>query len=90
MHERGLAGIELLAELANGFEERQALDITDGAANFTQHEVSIAVIGEDEVFDGVGDVRDHLDRSAEIIAAALFGDDLLIDAACGDVVGLRR
>jgi hypothetical protein len=33
-------------------------------------------------------VRDHLHRGAEIIATALFGDDLLVDAAGGDVVGL--
>jgi hypothetical protein len=38
------------------------------------------------VFDLVGDVRDHLHRLAEVVAAALLGDDLLVDAAGGQVV----
>jgi hypothetical protein len=35
-------------------------------------------------------VRNDLDGRAEIIAPALLGDDLLINAPCGDVVGLAR
>ncbi len=89
MHERGLAGIELLAELADRLEERQALDVAHRAADFAQHEIGVAMIGEDEFLDRVGDVRDHLHGGAEIIAAPLLGDDFLIDAAGGDVVGLR-
>ena len=38
------------------------------------------------VLDGVGDVGDHLHRRAEEIAVPLLGDQLLIDAAGGDVV----
>ena len=37
----------------------------------------------------VGDVRDHLHRGAEIVAAPLLGDHLGIDAPGGGVVGLR-
>ena len=33
-------------------------------------------------------MRDHLDGGAEIVAAPLLGDDVLIDAAGGDVVRL--
>ena len=40
----------------------------------------------DEVLDGVGDVRDDLDGGAEIVAAPLLGEDVLVDAAGGDVV----
>ena len=39
-------------------------------------------------FDFVGDVRNHLHGLAQVIAAALAGDDLFVDAAGGDVVGL--
>ena len=35
-------------------------------------------------------VRNDLDGRAEIIAAALLRDDVLVDAARGDVVGLGR
>ncbi len=41
---------------------------------------------EDEFLDRVGDVRNDLHRAAEIIAAPLLGDDVLIDAAGGDIV----
>ena len=44
----------------------------------------------DSFFDGgldfVGDVRNHLHGLAQIIAAALALDDLLVDAAAGQVV----
>ena len=43
----------------------------------------------DEILDRVGDVRNDLDGGAEIIAAPLLGDDVLIDAAGGDVVAVR-
>ena len=36
--------------------------------------------------DFVGHVRNHLHGFAEIVAAALFGDDLLVDAAGGPVI----
>jgi hypothetical protein len=35
-------------------------------------------------------VRNHLHGGAEIVAAPLLGDDVLVDAAGGDVVGLAR
>ena len=35
-------------------------------------------------------MRNHLDRGAEIVAAPLLGQDVLIDAAGGDVVLLGR
>ena len=55
-------------ELADGLEERQAFDVADGAADFAQHEVDIVRIGLHEILDGVGDVRNHLQRRAQIIA----------------------
>ena len=37
-------------------------------------------------FDFVGDVRNHLHRLAQVIAAALLSDDLLVDASGSPVV----
>ena len=37
-------------------------------------------------FDFVGDVRNHLDGLAEVIAAPLFGENGFVDAAGGPVV----
>ena len=77
---------QLVAELADRFEERQALDVADRAADLHQHEVVAVVAVADEILDGVGDVRDDLDGGAEIVAAPLLGQDVLVDAAGGDVV----
>ena len=51
---------------------------------------TVVGVGEREFLDRVGDVRDDLDGRAEIVAAPLLGDDVAIDAAGGDVVGLAR
>ncbi len=77
---------QIVAELPDRLEERQALDVADGAADLAQHEIEVVVALADEVLDGVGDVRDHLDGGAEIVAAPLLGEDVLVDAAGGDVV----
>ncbi len=81
-----MAARQIVAELADRLEERQALDIADGAADLDQHEIDAVVALEDEVLDRVGDVRNHLHRRAEIVAPPLLGDQLLIDAPGGDVV----
>ena len=78
---------QFVAELADRFEERQAFDVADRAADLHQHEIDVVVALADEILDGVGDVRDHLDGGAEIVAAPLLGEDVLVDAAGGDVVG---
>ena len=65
-------GSEIVAELADRLQERQALDVADGAANFDQHEIEVcAESRSDHVLDGVGDVRDHLHRSPQVVAAPL-------------------
>ena len=72
----GVAARQLVAELADGLEERQALDVADRAADLDQHEVDALVAGsEHELLDGVGDVRDHLHGGAEVVAAPLLGED---------------
>src|SRR5215472_979406 len=77
---------QFLAHLADGFEKRQRLDITDGAADFNQSHVYILRHFLHRGFDFVGYVRKHLDGLAQVIAAALLGDDLLVNAAGGPIV----
>ena len=81
-----VAARQIVAELADRLEERQALDVADRAADLDEHEVDPLVAVEDEVLDGVGHMRDHLHRRAEKLAVTLLGDQLLIDASRGDVV----
>ena len=79
----------LLADLADRLEEGQALDVAHRAADLDEHEVVRVVAVEHERLDGVGDVRDHLDRGAEIVAAPLLGDDVEVDPPRRHVVGAR-
>src|SRR5215471_480190 len=88
--EGGRAARQLIAELANGFEEGQTLDVADRATNLAQNEIDAFIAGCDEGLDRVGDVRNDLHGRTQIVAPALFGNYLLVDAACGDVVGLAR
>ena len=87
---------ELVAELADRFEERQALDVADRAADLAQHEILVAEVGLDPFLDRVGDVRDDLDGGAEIVAAALLGDHVGIDlpvvtlSVCGAETPVKR
>ncbi len=82
------AGGQIVAELADRLEERQAFDVADRAADLDEHEVDALVAAGDELLDGVGDVRDHLHGAAEEGAATLLGEDVLVDAPGGDVVRL--
>ena len=84
----GVFARQVVLDLSDRFEERQSLDIADSAADLTQHEVKAVIVVEDEVLDGVGYVRNHLDGRAEVVAASLLGEDVLIDAPGRDVVGL--
>ena len=81
---------ELVVELADRFEERQALDVADRAADLAQHKVFVGQIGQDEFLDRVGDVRDDLHRRAEIFAAPFAADHGRIDPASRDAVALAR
>ena len=83
--ERVLAA-DVLAELADGLEEGQALDVADGAADLHDHDVDAVRDGADRILDGVGDVRNHLHRGAEVVAAPLALDDRQEDLAGGPVV----
>jgi hypothetical protein len=61
------------------------------ASDLAQHEVVAVVALEDELLDRVGDMRDHLDGGAQIVAAPLAGEDLLVDAPGRDVaLAVRR
>ena len=86
MHEHRAFLAELVRQLANGFEERQALDIADRAADLAQDEILVRDVGLDEFLDAVGDVRNDLDGGAQIFAAPLASDYGRIDPAGGDAV----
>ena len=88
--EAGVVAAELLAHLADGFEEGEGFDVAYGAADFDQSDVAVRRHLAHGVLDLVGDVGDDLDGLAEVVAAALLGDDLLVDAAGSEVVIARE
>ena len=90
MQEQGAFAAELVAQLADGFEEGGAFDIADRAANLADHEVLAVEIGKREILDGVGDVRDDLHGCAEVFALPLLGEDVGVDPAGRHVVRLQR
>ncbi len=81
---------QIVAELADRFEERQAFDVADRAADLDQDEVVAVIAVAHEFLDRIGDVRNDLNGRAEIIPAAFLGQDVEIDAAGRDVVLARR
>ena len=77
---------DVVPDLAGGLEERQRLDVADRAADLVDHHVDVRPAhGEHGVLDLVGDVRDDLDRVAQVVTAALLGDHRRVDLAGGDV-----
>ncbi len=88
MHEDAGAARAFLRELADRLEKRQPLDVAHRAADLAELEVDLVLADPQERLDLVGDVRDHLDRLAEIIAAPLFLEHGLVDAAGADGVRL--
>src|SRR5215467_1121987 len=77
---------QLVAKLAYRLEEGQSFDIADRAADLHQNEIEPVVAVEDEILDGIGDMGNDLDGRAEIVSPTLPGQNLLVDAAGGDVV----
>src|SRR5690606_4917867 len=83
---------DIALDLANRFEERQALDIADRAADLGDDDVRTGFSpGAEHAFlDLVRDVRNDLHRAAEVFAAALLADDGRIDLARRDAAVLRQ
>ena len=82
-----IAAFEFRAQLTQRFKEGQALDIARGAANFYQDHIGVGLLREprDAALDFVRNMRDDLDRAAEIVALAFLFNHLEIDLARGHI-----
>src|SRR5260370_16826583 len=76
-----MAARQIVAELADRLEERQALDVADSAADLDQNEVAALVALQDEFLDGVGGMRDHLHPRAKEAAAPFLRDHIPLDSS---------
>ena len=78
---------DLLAHLADRFEERKALDIANGSADFRDDNIRFLLLRQpnNALLDLVGDVRNNLDGGAKIVARAVRpAITLLINLSGGD------
>ena len=82
------AAAQLRTQLADGFEERQRLDIADRAADFHQRNICPLGGAQHIRLDGIGNMRDDLHRRAQIIAVAFLADHLGVNAAGGAIIEL--
>ena len=65
-------------ELAQGFDEKQAFHVADGAADFGDEDVRLWIVLGDFVHAGLNfirHVRDELDGFPQIVATALLFND---------------
>ncbi len=86
VHVADVAPADVEAELPDGLEEREDLDVADGAADLGDDHVDV-VAGQhvDAALDLVGDVRDDLDGLAQVVATALGGQHGRVDRPGGGV-----
>ena len=89
VHEHAAPRPEVRIELADRLQEGQRLDVPNRAADLRDHEVHRLRLGEDQdpLLDLIGDVGDHLDRRAQVVAPALAPDHRVVCGARGDVGG---
>src|SRR6185312_1827489 len=86
VQEKAAVPADLVPDLADRLQERQGFDVPDGPAHLGDDDVHVvAAHAQDAGLDLVGDVRDDLHRVAEVVAAALLGDDVGVDLPGGDV-----
>ncbi len=92
MHVHDVLFAGVVPHLANGFQERKRLDVADRTADLDDADLGAAGLGKalDVRLDLVGDVGDDLNGSAQVVAAALFFDDGVVDLAGRHVVGVRE
>ena len=78
---------DVVAHLADSLEERCGLDIADCTADLYDGDMHIfgCVIPIKSAFDFVGNVRNDLNGSAEVVAAALLVKNCPVDLTGGDI-----
>ena len=78
---------DILFYLTDGFQKRQAFNITYSTADFRNNEVGIILLAyaENALFDFICDMRNNLYGTAKIIATAFFIYYTLVNLACGRI-----
>src|SRR5215469_7928173 len=90
MYEEDPLASELISELSDRLEDREALDVADRTADLAEDKILAVQIGLDELFDRIGDVWDDLHRRAEILAAPFAADHGRVDSSGGPRITAPR
>lgn len=80
-------------QLPHGFDEWGTFDVTNGTSKLDDADVGLFIrvidryLGHllDPILNGVRQVRNNLDRLAQIVAFSFPIDDMLVDLASGDI-----
>ena len=91
VNEAGVVTPHAETHLANGFDEGQGFNIAHGAADFHHSHIAVSVArilgtAHDIFLNFVGDMRNHLNRLAEVLAAAFLFKNALINLPGREVV----
>ncbi len=82
---------QFLPHLANCLEEGKRFDIADRSADL--HDGYVVAVGRNlphRILNFIRDVRNHLDRLAQVVAAPFLQNDLLVDPSRGEIVVARK
>ncbi len=90
MDEQAVFIAQFHPHLADRLKKGLRLDVTDGAADFNKGHVMPFAAQANHPLDFVGDVRDDLDRRAQIFALSFLADDVFVDLSGGPVVHLAH
>ncbi len=91
MDKHRVLAAQFLPHLADRLEKRQRLDVAHRAADLDDgHVRAVGRHLAHGVLDLVGHVRNHLHGLAQVVAAPLLQNDLLVNAARGQVVVARE
>ena len=82
-----VAETDVVAELADGLQERQDLDVAHRSPDLGDDDVHVVAVPQpqDPVLDLVGDVGDDLHRVPQVVAAALLVQNRQVHRSGGDV-----
>ena len=90
VHQQGLAGPQLHAHLSGCLQKRQGLDVTGGTTDFHDGHIRIPCPFADLQLDLVGNMGNDLDGGAQVLAATLLVQHVLIDTAGGKAVAAAQ
>ncbi len=90
MHITSVAFTFLDAHLADGFQKRQRFDVAHCAAHLDNRHICTFCTALDLSLDLVSDMRNDLYGFAQILAAPLLANDILVHLTSGEIVALAH